>query len=260
VPATFAVIIGTIVVYGVLAPFAARRLGLAEGHRDGLVIVGAHEWARELGAVIERAGFRCVLVDTDRTEVVAARLDGREVVHGSALSEQLLEELDLRGVGRALALTANDELNTLAARQFAETFGRANVYQLCPEADRAGRHEPLPAAWRARSLFGGATFGQLSERVEHGGRFVLTGLTDRFGPDEFLAEHPGAIVLFVVRDGRLKVASGRSAPPLRADVAVIALVGADGADDGDGDDDRRRSSAASPSTAAAAAPGRWRDG
>ena len=45
-------------------------------------------------------------------------------------TEQAIEWFDLDGVGRLLALTPNDEVNSLTTMHFTDEFGRANVYQL----------------------------------------------------------------------------------------------------------------------------------
>ena len=50
----------------------------------------------------------------------------------SILSEYVTEEIDLSGVGRLLAVTPNDEVNSLAVQEWSHLFGRAGVYQIAP--------------------------------------------------------------------------------------------------------------------------------
>ncbi len=64
VPATFLVIVATVAVYGLTAGPLARRLGLTPGDPQGLLIAGANGFARALASVLQREGFRVVLVDT----------------------------------------------------------------------------------------------------------------------------------------------------------------------------------------------------
>ncbi|HEY5641193.1 MAG TPA: cation:proton antiporter, partial [Dehalococcoidia bacterium] len=52
VPLVFGTVVGTVAVYGVFSPLLARRLGLARSNPQGVVIVGAHEWAREIASVL----------------------------------------------------------------------------------------------------------------------------------------------------------------------------------------------------------------
>ncbi|MCZ7528444.1 MAG: cation:proton antiporter [Acidimicrobiia bacterium] len=142
VPVTFLVVLGSIVIYGVAAPRVALRLGLSDPDPQGVLVVGAHRWARDIGSVLAERGVRVVMVDNDRANVVAARLAGFPSVYGSVLSDRALDEVDLGGIGRMLALTPNDEVNALAAQQFVPIFGRKNVFQLAPGPRRPGRARP----------------------------------------------------------------------------------------------------------------------
>ena len=47
-------------------------------------------------------------------------------------------------IGRLLALTPNEEVNSLAALHFAGLFGRENVFQLTPEPHGAATSGPTP--------------------------------------------------------------------------------------------------------------------
>ena len=50
------------------------------------------------------------------------------------------------GIGKLLALTPNDEANTLSARKYEKAFGRAQVYQL--RASGTDRRGLPPGPWR----------------------------------------------------------------------------------------------------------------
>src|SRR5262249_56033952 len=55
-PTVFIVIFATVVLYGLTAPLVARRLAVAEKQRRVVLIVGGHEWARELALALARSG------------------------------------------------------------------------------------------------------------------------------------------------------------------------------------------------------------
>ena len=75
------------------------------------------------------------------------------------------EEVDLGDIGRLLAMTPNDEVNTLAAMEFAERFGRAEVYQLATTEPSTHRRDRVAAYRRGRTLFRKeATFDVLASR------------------------------------------------------------------------------------------------
>ena len=56
VPATYFVILGTGVLYGLSAAPLARRLGLAQPCPQGVLFAGANGWARALGAALQAQG------------------------------------------------------------------------------------------------------------------------------------------------------------------------------------------------------------
>jgi hypothetical protein len=133
-PITFLVIITTVLVYGLTAMPVARWLKVSQPSPQGALIVGAHAWAIQIGLALKQAGLRVLMVDTNPLNAQAAAHAGLETYTGSVLAEEFLNEVDLTGIGRMLALTSNMEVNSLAAIRLGEVFGRNEVYQLCSPA------------------------------------------------------------------------------------------------------------------------------
>ncbi len=174
VPIVFLVIIGTIVIYGFLAGPAARILGLAEARVNGLLIVGAHASAREIALELKSRGIKTLLIDTDPYNVTRAISKGLTARRMSALAEDAAESLDLRGIGRLLAITSNDEVNALSTGRFARMFGRREVFQLAPGKHRKG-HSAVPDEYLGRTIgIDGLTFTTLDERSRQGWKVVGT--------------------------------------------------------------------------------------
>jgi hypothetical protein len=228
VPLVFAVIISTVTLHSLSARPFARALGILQGRPQGLLIVGAHRWARELAALLKSEGFAAVLVDSNRAHVAAARLQGLDAHHANILAEDLPESLDLDGIGRLAALTPNAGVNSLAALHFADVFGRSQVYQLVPEPDdRPGAREPAARHLRGRLLFGeDMTFAHITERLGAGAGLKATNLTDEFDMDALRAVHgPSAKVLFVIDDkSRLTIPTVAKPISPGSGQRVIALV------------------------------------
>ena len=130
VPITFGVIIGTVALYGLAAAPVARVLGIADQNPQGIVFVGAPRWVRELAKVLQTRGIRVLLVDTNRENIRAARMAEIPALNASILDEWVLDEMDLRGIGRAFAATPNEEVNTLALQRFGERFEKSGLYRL----------------------------------------------------------------------------------------------------------------------------------
>lgn len=206
-PLTFLVIAGTAAVYGLTAAPVARWLGVAQRHPQGVLFVGAFPVARAMARALQREGFRTLLIDTNWNNIVAARLEGLSAHHGSAVREETLDELDLDGIGRLVALTSNDEANALAALHFAELFGRSEVYQLVPR--ESGDHRAFAASrlW-GRLLFGSSvTHAYLTRQIASGAEVKTTRLSERFTYEDFQALYgKAAIPLFLIPEaGHLRV-------------------------------------------------------
>ena len=224
VPATFLVIVGTVVVYGLTAFPLARWLGLATSDPQGVLILGANELARKIGQAIQEAGFPVLLVDTNRWNISTARMDGLRTRNADILNENALNELDLGGIGRLVALTPNDEVNSLGAMHFSSIFGRANVFQLTPWR-RAEKQEKSVDYLRARFLFGDElSYQRLVERLDAGAVIKTTKITPEFTYEEFQSEHGGnAIPLFITQNRKLTVVDAEHSQP-KAGQKLIALV------------------------------------
>jgi NhaP-type Na+/H+ or K+/H+ antiporter len=223
---TFLVIIATVVVYGFTAAPLARRLGVAQPEPQGVLFVGAHPWAREIAQELREIGFQVRLADSNRRNIAQARMAGLPTYFGSTLTEGALDHMDLNGIGSLLALTANDEVNSLSGLNFSEVLGADSVFQLPPddlqistEGTLVGRH------LRGRFLFRpDAGYWQLTARFDSGADIKTTKLSEAFGYSAFLEQHPDAVPLFVVDDGRLTVMTVRGAPAPQPGQTIVAIV------------------------------------
>ncbi len=227
-PITFIIIVGTVTIYGLTAFPLAKRLGLAEPSPQGILFVGAHEWARQIAKAVQKAGFHVAMADSRWSNVSKARLEGLPTHFGAVLSEDVLDDINLFGIGRLLAITSNDEANSLAAVHFRDLFGRADVYQLPPEAgDQAGRRTIFPVHLQGRYLFRSEmTYYKLQALFEKGAAVKTTPLTEKFNYDEFKKLYgPETLPLFVInKGGTLTVVSAASFSKPRAGQTLVAVV------------------------------------
>lgn len=77
------------------------------------MFVGAHGWARAMAKALWVQGFKVLLVDSNRDNIYAARMEGLATYHGNILWKHIIGEINLDGIGRLLALTSNNEANSL---------------------------------------------------------------------------------------------------------------------------------------------------
>ncbi len=188
VPITFLVIVGSVVLYGLTAGPLAKRLGLSTPNPQGVMLIGAQGWAREIATALKELDVPILMVDSNRHNARQARLLGLNTYTGNALSEFAEDNLDLAGIGRVLALTPNDEVNSLVCLRFLHVFGRQEVYKLVTQ--RADVETEKASTDTGRALFAeDATYKALRERFSRGATIRATKLTEQFGFDEFRAEH-----------------------------------------------------------------------
>jgi len=228
-PVSFLVVAGTVLIYGVGAPLAARRLGVAESRPQGVLVVGAEKWVREIAAALRDQGVKVLVVDSYWPQLSAARMQGLPAVYASALSSYALDELDLGGIGRLLAMTRADEFNSLAVRHFASVFGRREVYQLAPGPGVSSRGQ-MASALVGRVIAGQQwSFDRFGSLFDRGASVKTTCLTESFGLEAF-REYYGdaAIPLFVVDPaGRLQVIADDTQVRARPGQCIVSVVNPD---------------------------------
>lgn len=222
VSVVFAVIVATVAFYGLVSPFVASWLGVAEPNPQGVLFAGANPVGRAMAQALKDEKLPVRLIDNNWSLVREARMAGLPAEYGNVLSEHALEEMDLSGLGHLLALTPNDELNSLAVLHFSQIFGRVHTYQLTNNrADPQSASEGLKGrvAFQPPQTFNEMLrrlhLGWVVKTVNLGEEFPYASFRDRYGPE--------AILLFELdADRNLRVADMNSDPQPGA--TLIALV------------------------------------
>jgi NhaP-type Na+/H+ or K+/H+ antiporter len=216
-PLVFAVIVGTVILYGLgMAPIA-RSLGLAKRRQEGVLIIGAGRLERTIAAALVEQDFPVLLATTNRRDEYRARMAGLETHYGNVLVEDVDLELDLSGIGRVLSLTPNDDVNTLAVTRFAGIFGRAQSYQLAPGRVPAGVDSSATTHLAGRLLFGpDAGYEQLAKLMRSGATVRNTSITSEFTVADFREINQESVPLFVIKPNqRLVVVTSENGDPYR---------------------------------------------
>jgi len=228
VPVTFMVIMGTVVIYGFAAPVLSKVLKVSRSNPRGVIIAGAQEWALEIARILREAGFSVVIVDTFRYHINKAKMMGIPAYNESIISEKLVDQLNLEGIGKLLAMTSNDEVNAMGVLHFSEIFDQENLYQLHPDTKEDER-EFSPGHLRGRLLFGkDVTYSTLSRRFSEGAAVKSTRLTAEFSYKDFRARYGESMIpLFLIdQGGQLLPFTSRDEIAPRQGNTIIALVGA----------------------------------
>jgi len=206
---------------------SARWVGLAQSDPRGILIAGANEIACAIGDAIGKYEFEVTHVDTDSERSSRARLDGREVIRGNILSDQVHDGLEPGELGILLALTPNDEVNVLATHHYGRILGRRNVYQAAPSEAGRGILGSLPFHLTARVLFDPElTYRKLEDRLAAGAVVRGTTLGGEFDWEAYQARHGSRFrPLFVVSaEGRLSAFTDSSRPSPKNGDTIVSLL------------------------------------
>jgi len=227
VPLTFVVIAGTVAISGLSASPLARWLKVAEPDPQGVLIVGGHSWARAIADALRNEGYKVLMVDNNWANISAARMAGVSTFYGNILSQYTLDEIELGGIGRLMALTSDNEFNSLATLQLANALGRADVYQLPAGGEEKEEKKAVSQYLRGRLLFGpDATYYYLARRFNSGAVIKTTELTEEFDYDAFQAYYGAtAVPMFLIdQNGKLAIFTVDNPPKPEPGQKLISLV------------------------------------
>jgi NhaP-type Na+/H+ or K+/H+ antiporter len=204
VPATFLIIVGTVTIYGLTSLPLAKALGLAQPDPQGVLLLGATPFSIQLAEVLQRESIDVLLVDTNRYHLKEPRLNGIPTWHGNILGRNPEESVNLQGIGYLMALTPNDEVNSLAAIQMRTLFGKDSVFQLAPPGTSSEDDGPMSSRLSGRFLFGpGQSYFLLNSSISRKiARIKATRMTDEFTFDDFLGNQQQiSTPLLVIKPG-----------------------------------------------------------
>ncbi len=228
VPMTFLVIVVTVAIYGLTSGPVAKWLGVTQSDPQGLLIMGAHAWGRAIAKILKEHQFNVLLIDSNRGNILQARMEGIPAHYGSVVSEHIVNELDLEGIGRFLALTSNDEANSLAALHLSEIFEKVELYQLPPIRDKSREEDSfIPKHLRGRFLFDEQTnFNTLNDAYINGWRVKSTKLTKEFDYEAFKSFYKDrAIPMFlIIEPKKMMVFAADTTLEPKPGQSIIAMV------------------------------------
>ncbi|MFA5668260.1 MAG: cation:proton antiporter [Balneolaceae bacterium] len=227
VPYTFLVIISTVTIYGLSASPLARLLNVAKPQPNGVIIIGAHTWARNIAETLHKLGIKVLLADSNWQNISFARKSGLETYYGNILSEYAFDEINLDGIGRVLSLTPNNEVNSLASIRFAEELGISKAFQLAPIASSQYKNTDVSGGLSGRTLFDSElNYVKITELIEAGASIKNINVSENFDFKTFKnSPNSSTFPLFVVTSIKMVVPYSVDNPPSPQEGDIlIALV------------------------------------
>ena len=229
VPLTFVLIVGTVTVYGLFSAPLARLLKLADENPQGILFAGAGEWVRDVAEALMNLDQQVLLVDSSYANWRETRMRGIPVECASVLSEHLLEETDLSGIGRLVAATPSDEVNALAVQEYTSVFESKNVFQLAPWDINAGKRTSVSEHSLGRLVAADdLPYIRIRNGYRQGAEVKTTSITNEYTIDDFYEKYgrDNAVVLFVLdSNNRLHINSAHVPHDVKTGDTVIAIVG-----------------------------------
>ena len=200
VPVTFLVIIGTVFIYSLTSPAVARKLNISQPDPSGVLIAGAHEWARQIAMLLKERGVEVIMLDTNRHNIRKAKMEGFTAYTESITSSRMIDKLNFDRIGKLMAMTSNDEVNALAVLHFSEIFDNENLYQLQPDKEDDER-EYYPQHLRGRFLFPkGVNYSTLTERLSQGANIKSSHLTEKYTYQDFKEKYGDSMIPLLLID------------------------------------------------------------
>ncbi|MFE1230374.1 cation:proton antiporter [Streptomyces sp. NPDC058745] len=212
-PATFLVIVGTVLLYSLTAAPMARRLGVVKEEGRRVLLVGGDPWVVDLGRALRSAGLDVLMwagLDEERERI---KETGLELAKGDLLATAINPGARLEGVTAVFLATDDDDFNALASIVMQDNV-EGPVYRVGPPHDSHGVVAPYTGG---DILFGRSLVRHvLAERYGRGARFTVQPATAPLPPEYD--------TLFVVRaDHRLDPVTERQETVPRAGDTVVLL-------------------------------------
>lgn len=172
-PLVFLVVLGTVLLNATLAGFVARKLRVSLPKGSGIIIFGAGEAARLIGACLKESGRDVTLVSSGRLNLEEAMEVNLNAVEANIQSDSLDEKLELADVGYILAMTGNDEDNFYIQNRYQNREGLRGNYRLI------SKKEIVNGRYSSDSLFSPyATFLALNRSARRVGKITQLIIND----------------------------------------------------------------------------------
>ncbi len=129
-PLVFMIVLGTVLINATTARLVARLLGVIQDSSNGVLILGANDFAIAIGEYLKERGREVFLVDSNPSNIRRARDKDLKGIEVNIYTSDLSDEYDLLDVGYLLALTGSNDVNEYALRRYEDIFGERGAYRL----------------------------------------------------------------------------------------------------------------------------------
>ena len=129
-PLVFMIVLGTVLLNATTARMFAKIVGVFLKSSNGIIMIGASDFARLIATYLKKNKRRVVLIDSNLENIEKAKLLGLEAIEGNVYSDELLEDIELNDIGFLLALTGSASINEYAIEKFSKIFGENGAFRI----------------------------------------------------------------------------------------------------------------------------------
>ncbi len=129
-PLVFMIVLGTVLLNATTARLFAKVAGVFLKSSNGIIIIGASNFARLIATYLKKNNRRVVLIDSNANNINKAKSLGLEAIEGNVYSDELLEDVELSDIGFLLALTGSAAVNDYAIEKFSPIFGEHGSFRI----------------------------------------------------------------------------------------------------------------------------------
>ncbi len=129
-PLVFMIVLGTVLLNATTARFIAKITHVFLDSSNGILIIGASNFARLMATYLKNNNRRVVLVDSNVSNIEQAKLLGLDAFEGDVYSDELVENVELNDIGFLLALTGSPTVNQNVLDKYKTSFGEQGAFRL----------------------------------------------------------------------------------------------------------------------------------
>ncbi|MDX1829531.1 MAG: sodium:proton antiporter [Lutibacter sp.] len=129
-PLVFMIVLGTVLLNATTARLVAKITKVFLDSSNGILMIGASNFARLIATYLKKNNRRVVLVDNNAGNIEKAKLLGLEAFEGDVYSDELIENVELNDIGFLLALTGSPIINTYVLDKYKSSFGEQGTFRL----------------------------------------------------------------------------------------------------------------------------------
>jgi hypothetical protein len=219
------VVMGTVVLYGGFASLISHKIGMSNNNPQGILIVGAHTWARRMAREIQNFEIPVFLIDSNEYSIKVAKRSNLPAAWGNVFSEEFLDQIEFSEMGHLVAITANDEVNAFAERTLVSYMADPEIYHLKP-----GDDDTTPFGDTRKnitSLFSEDTdFCKLETCIAEGALFKTITLSEKLDWNVFqkLNAHRMLPLFCIDKEKKVTVFNSKSPPSPKVEDTVIYIL------------------------------------